>query len=118
MASQYLSASLVNEDKLLANPACTDSIPGNVGIEDHVSMGMTSARKLRQIVINCRAVLAVEAMAAAAAVDRRKATPLGQGSQQLYDALRSRIPPLDTDHIVADDVQHAVDALQSLHLIM
>ncbi len=50
MAMQYLAASLVNECKLLANPACTDSIPGNVGIEDHVSMGMTSARKFAKIV--------------------------------------------------------------------
>ena len=47
MALQYLSASLVNKNKLLANPACTDSIPGNVGIEDHVSMGMTAAEKLK-----------------------------------------------------------------------
>ncbi len=114
MASQYLSASLVNEDKLLANPACTDSIPGNVGIEDFVSMGMTSARKLRQIVTNCRTVLAIEAMAAAAAIDQRGVKPLGKGSQRLYDAIRHHVKPLTEDRIVADDINGAVETLKRI----
>lgn len=116
MASQYLSASLVNQDKLLANPACTDSIPGNVGIEDHVSMGMTSARKLRQLVPNCRVVLAIEAMAAAAAIDMRDVEPLGKGSQLLYNTIRAHVKPLTCDRIVAEDIQGAVDALQTIKL--
>ena len=54
MAFQYLSAGLVNESKILANPAVTDSIPGNGGIEDFVSMGMTSARKLKKNRRSCQ----------------------------------------------------------------
>lgn len=114
MAAQYLSASLVNECKLLANPACTDSIPGNIDIEDHVSMGMTSAKKLRTLTQKLLVVLAVEAMAAAQAVDLRKASPLGRGSQSLYEAIRLRVPPLDHDRIVSDDIEGAVSALQNL----
>lgn len=130
MASQYLSASLVNENKLLANPSCTDSIPGNVGIEDHVSMGMTSARKLKKLVKNAQAILAVEMMAAAQAIDLRqieKLAPishqllfskagekwkLGAGTSKTYASVREKIPQLVEDRIISDDIQQAVNILR------
>ncbi len=114
MALQYLSASLVNENKVLANPACTDSIPGNVGIEDHVSMGMTSARKLKRIVHNTSVVLAIEMLAAAQAVDLRGTAKLGKGTKKTYKLLRSFVPRLTEDRIVSDDVTKAVEAFGSL----
>lgn len=114
MAVQYLSASLVNENKLLANPACTDSIPGNVGIEDHVSMGMTSARKFRKIVQNVRVVLAAEMIAAAQAIDLRHAGPLGKKTHALYQTIRTDIPRLNADRIVADDISKAEKILMNL----
>lgn len=113
MAMQYLSASLVNENKILANPACTDSIPGNVGIEDHVSMGMTSARKMRNIVNNVYTILSIEALAAAQAIDLRNIHKLGKGTAKLYQALRRKVPTLTDDRIVAEDISKAVDIVKS-----
>ncbi|SCA62689.1 Histidine ammonia-lyase [Chlamydiales bacterium SCGC AG-110-M15] len=113
MASQYLSASLVSESKLLANPACTDSIPGNVGVEDFVSMGMTSAHKLKQIVKNLRANLAIELLAAAQAFDLRNLDPRGAGTKQTYAAIRHCVPTLKKDRIVSYDIDKAVDLLLS-----
>jgi histidine ammonia-lyase len=77
MIAQVTAASLVNENKVLATPASIDSIPGSASREDHVSMGMTSARKLREIVNNIRAILAVEVLCAAQAVDFRGVAGLG-----------------------------------------
>lgn len=114
MAAQYLAASLVNQNKLLANPASTDSIPGNVGIEDHVSMGMTSARKLRQLVGHLETILAIELMAAAQAIDLRHAHPLGTGTARAYQMLRSHLPKLTEDRIIANDVTSALEALHQL----
>lgn len=111
MAAQYLSASLVNDNKIAANPACTDSIPGNVGIEDHVSMGMTSARKLRRVVQNTRVVLAAELLAAAQAVDLRGKPSLGKGTAKTYQGIRKTVPMLVDDRIVADDIAKAVEFL-------
>jgi histidine ammonia-lyase len=108
MAAQYLAASLVNECKLLANPASTDSIPGNVGVEDHVSMGMTSARKLAKITELVLTVAAVELLAACQAVDLRGVAPLGEHTQSLYNLLREEVPMLEEDRIVAHDVEKAV----------
>lgn len=114
MAAQYLSASLVNENRLLANPACVDSIPGNVGIEDHVSMGMTSARKLRKIVENLRVILAIEMLGAAQAIDLRHQKALGQGTKKSYAALRKEVTMLDSDRILANDINAAVDVVKRL----
>ncbi|MCB1112458.1 MAG: histidine ammonia-lyase [Chlamydiales bacterium] len=111
MAAQYLSASLVNENKILANPACTDSIPGNVGVEDHVSMGMTSARKLKKIIENTYTILAAEMVAAAQAIDMRGITKLGLGTGTLYRKLRSVVPQLTEDRIISDDIAKAREIL-------
>lgn len=114
MAAQYLSASLVNENKLLANPSCTDSIPGNAGIEDHVSMGATSARKLKRIANNVCVILAIEMLAASQAIDLRKAKPLGQGTSKIYKAVRRKIPMLKNDRIISEDIAKAVDVFTHL----
>lgn len=113
MATQYLSASLVNENKIYANPACTDSIPGNVGVEDHVSMGMTSANKFKRIVHNVRVVLAIELLAAAQAVDLKKTLRLGKRTQQTYNKIRAYVPMLDNDRIVSEDVEKSVSVLKN-----
>ena len=55
MLVQYTAASLVSECKTLAHPASVDSIGSSAGQEDHVSMGMTSARHVREIVGERRA---------------------------------------------------------------
>ncbi len=114
MVLQYLAASLVNENKLLANPAVTDSIPGNVGIEDLVSMGMTSARKLRKIVENLQAILACELLAACQAIDLRPKRKLGQGTGKVYRTLRSKLKTLGQDRIVAKDIEIAFGLLSDL----
>ena len=108
MGLQYLSASYVNENKLQATPSCTDSIPGNVGIEDHVSMGMTSARSLRKIVKNTEIVLALEMVAASQAIDLRKVAPLGKQTKKIYNKLRESIPIVENDIILYELVEKAV----------
>ncbi len=105
MAAQYLCASLVNENKLLANPACTDSIPGNVGIEDHVSMGMTSARKFQTIVDNATTVLSSESLSAAQAIDLREVSKLGEGTAHLYKSIRKHVPTWSSVRILAEDIE-------------
>lgn len=114
MAVQYLSASLVNENKILANPASTDSIPGNAGIEDFVSMGMTSARKFRNIVKHVETVLAIELLAAAQAIDLQKIKKLGLGTKKTYEALRKNVRKLTSDRILSEDVIKAVQALEHI----
>ena len=51
MLAQYTAASLVSENKVLAHPASVDTIPTSGKQEDHVSMGWTAVRKLREVVV-------------------------------------------------------------------
>ena len=73
MIAQYTAASLVSENKVLAHPASVDSIPTGANTEDHVSMSTHAARKLRTVVSNVEAVLAIELLSAAQAVEWRVA---------------------------------------------
>src|SRR5207249_6073559 len=64
MIAHVAAASLVNEARVLAHPASVDNITTSGGKEDHVSMGMTSALKLRSIVDLAENLLAIELLAA------------------------------------------------------
>jgi histidine ammonia-lyase len=71
MLSQYCAASLVSENKVLAHPAAVDSIPTSANSEDHNAMASIAARKLRIVVSNAQAVLAINLLAATQAIDWR-----------------------------------------------
>ncbi|MEB3188493.1 MAG: histidine ammonia-lyase [bacterium] len=104
MVAQYTAASLVSENKVLAHPACVDSIPTSAGQEDHVSMGTTSARKLLRVVDNLEKVLAIEIMCATQAIDLRGGLRPGVGPAAAHAAVRDEVPRLLVDRIVAHDI--------------
>ena len=72
MIAQIVAAALINECQVLAHPSSTGSIPTSGGKEDHVSMGMTGALKLRQIVENAERVVGIELMCAVQGVEFRR----------------------------------------------
>ncbi len=111
MLAQYTAASVVSENKVLAHPASVDTIPTSGNQEDHVSMGWTAVRKLREVVANVRTVLAVELVCAAQGVDLRAdvAVP-GPATAAVHAQLRSEVPRMDRDREVAPQIA-AVDAL-------
>ncbi|MGH7178021.1 MAG: HAL/PAL/TAL family ammonia-lyase [Tepidisphaeraceae bacterium] len=71
MLAQYTAAGIVSENKVLAHPASVDSIPTSANSEDHNAMASVAARKLRQVVSNTQAVLAINLLVAAQAIDWR-----------------------------------------------
>ncbi|MGZ8868424.1 MAG: HAL/PAL/TAL family ammonia-lyase [Thermoanaerobaculia bacterium] len=71
MIAQYTAASIVSENKVLSHPASVDSIPTGANSEDHVPMSTHAARKLREVISNVEAVLAIELMCAAQAAEWR-----------------------------------------------
>lgn len=117
MIVQYTAASLVSENKVLAHPASVDSIPSSANQEDHVSMGTIAARKSRKILENATRVLAIELLCAAQAVEFTDPRGLGLGTREAYKAVRSRIPALDGDRVMAPDIEEAVRLIHSGHLV-
>jgi histidine ammonia-lyase len=108
MLVQYTAASLVSECKSLAHPASMDSIPSSAGQEDHVSMGMTSARHARDVVANAETVIALEALAAAQALDLRAPLRPGEPTRAVHDAIRASVPFFDADREFSPDIAEAV----------
>ena len=110
MMAQVTAASLVAENRVLAHPASTGSITTSGNKEDFVSMGMTSACKLQRVVRNTRAVMAIEALTAARALDLL--APLK--SSPLIEEARGRIrrvsPPFEGDRPYYKDIA-ALEAL-------
>jgi histidine ammonia-lyase len=96
---------------VLAHPASVDTIPTSGKQEDHVSMGWTAVRKLREVVGNVRACLAVEICCAAQGIDLRESVAVPSVPLRAVHALvRSAVPRMDVDREVADQLA-AVDTL-------
>ncbi|HEY9784166.1 MAG TPA: histidine ammonia-lyase, partial [Candidatus Obscuribacterales bacterium] len=134
MIAQYTAAALVSENKVLAHPASVDSIPTNANQEDHVSMGMISARKARTILENTRKALAIELLAASQGLDFRTGNwgkPLrhetcppdkpqlmpGKGVDAAYRFVRKHIDHMDQDREIHRDFQIAEKLIASGELL-
>ncbi len=105
MMLQVTAAALVSECKLLAHPASVDSIPTSGNKEDHVSMGLTAALKLRTIVDHLETVLASEILAACQAMEHRMPLKPGAGTGKAYALVRDAVPRLTADRPSAPDVE-------------
>jgi histidine ammonia-lyase len=113
MMPQVTAAALVSENKVLAHPASVDSITTSGNKEDFVSMGMTAANKLRRVVDNTRNVMAIEAMAAAQALDFHAPLKPGKRGQAAYKAIRSVCPTMDRDRVMYEDFERLSDLIAS-----
>jgi histidine ammonia-lyase len=117
MLVQYTAAALVSESKSLAHPASVDSIPSSAGQEDHVSMGMTSARHARDCLANAEAVIALEVLGAAQGIDLRKPLKPAAGTAAALAAVREAVPFLDGDRQLKPDVDAAIELVRSGALV-
>ncbi|MGN4126969.1 histidine ammonia-lyase [Lysinibacillus sphaericus] len=106
MIAQYTAASIVSENKVLAHPSSVDSIPTSGNQEDHVSMGTTSARQVRQIVHNAARVIAIEMICASQAIHLDRAEQqLATVTSQFLQKVRAICPPLTTDQPIGDEIE-------------
>ncbi|MBI2214922.1 MAG: histidine ammonia-lyase [Acidobacteria bacterium] len=115
MIAQVTAAALVSESKTLSHPASVDSIPTSANKEDHVSMGPTAAWKLGRVVENVATVLAIEAMAAAQAIEFRRPLKSSPRVEGAVATLRSKIAHWESDRYLHDDLVSAVALLPELH---
>jgi len=111
MLPQIVAAALVSENKVLAHPASVDSITTSGNKEDYVSMGMTSANKLKRVIENTRNVLAIEAMAAAQAIDFLAPLKTSKPLQQAHAAIRAVCPMMEKDRVMYRDFERVAEVI-------
>jgi histidine ammonia-lyase len=104
MLAQYTQAAMVADNRRLAVPASTDSLPTSAMQEDHVSMGWGAARKLRTVVGNLTRILAVELTCAARALDLRAPLEPGVATAAARDAVRGAVPGPGPDRFLAPEL--------------
>ena len=115
MLAQYTAASLVSENKVLAHPASVDTIPTSGKQEDHVSMGWTAVRKLREVVANVRTCLAVEVCCAAQGIDlRAEVAAPSDALGAVHAAVRAAVPVMNVDREVAEQIAIVEELLPTL----
>ena len=113
MIAQIVAAALINECQVLSHPSSTGSIPTDGGKEDHVSMGMTGALKLRQIVEHAERILAIELMCAAQALEFRRPLRSSEEIERAHAAVRRVVPRLERDRVLAPDIDALAGAIRA-----
>ena len=113
MLAQVTAAALASENKVFSHPASVDSIPTSGNREDHVSMGMGSALKLKQILSNTEHILAIELLCAAQGVDFHRPLQAGAGSRRTLRLIRRQVPRLEQDRVLAPDIERVRAILAS-----
>lgn len=107
MIAEVTTAALMSENKHLANPCSTDSTPTSANQEDHVSMAAHGARRLKKMAENLSVILGVEALCAAQGIEARAPLETSEALQSAIQALRDRVPTLEQDRYMADDITTA-----------
>jgi histidine ammonia-lyase len=117
MMPQVTAAALASENKVLAHPASVDSITTSGNKEDYVSMGMAAAIKLKKVVANTTNVLAIEACAAAQALDFLSPLKTSPPLQKAHAAIRKVSPAVTQDRVLAGDFARLAELVSAGPLI-
>jgi histidine ammonia-lyase len=117
MILQYTTAALVSENKGLCFPASADSIPTSLGQEDHVSMGSIAARKALKVLENVEKILAIELICASQAIDFKRPLKSSAPIDRIHEYVRQHIAHADKDRVFANDVNKAIEIIQSSKII-
>jgi histidine ammonia-lyase len=107
MIAEVTTAALMSENKHLANPCSTDSTPTSANQEDHVSMAAHGARRLARMTDNLSVILGVEALCAAQGIEARAPLETSPRLRAVVVALRAEVPRLETDRMMAPDMEAA-----------
>ena len=113
MIAHVAAASLLNEARVLAHPASVDNVPTSGGKEDHVSMGMTSALKLRSIVDLAENLFAIELLAGAEALEHRHPLRAGKGVERAFELVREVAKPLTADRALSGDIARVAQKIRA-----
>jgi histidine ammonia-lyase len=113
MMLQVTAVALLSEAKILAHPASADNVPTDGGKEDHVSMGMTAATKLRSIVNLAEQVIAIELITGAEGLEHRKPLVPGGGVRAAYEIVRAQVKPLNEDRSMSVDIQKVIEKIHA-----
>jgi histidine ammonia-lyase len=113
MIAQVTAAALASENKSLAHPASVDSLPTSANQEDHVSMATYAARRLHSMLDNTAAIVGIEWLAAAQALEFHRPLVSSPPLERLLARLREQVPFLHEDRLMAPDIAAATALVEA-----
>ena len=113
MGGQFMTTSLVAENRTLALPASIQSITSTEDFQDVVSFGLIAGRKARKIVENTNYILSFELLCAAQAADIRGVDKLSDAGKIMYNAVRETLSYMDYDKVYIDDLEELKARIES-----
>ncbi|MEM7195920.1 MAG: histidine ammonia-lyase [Pseudomonadota bacterium] len=113
MIAQVTAAALASENKSHAHPASVDSIPTSANQEDHVSMATFAARRLGDMNMNTRYIVAIELLAACQGIELRRPLKSNTVLESYWDKVRSVAAFWDNDRYFQPDLEAIAELIQS-----
>ncbi|MCF8075609.1 MAG: aromatic amino acid lyase [Desulfotignum sp.] len=113
MGGQFMTTSLVAENRTLAVPASIQSITSTADFQDIVSFGLIAGRKARKIVENTNHILSFELLCAAQAADLRGPEKLSPAGKIMFDAVRETLAYMGKDKVYIDDMEELKTRIES-----
>jgi histidine ammonia-lyase len=117
MIAHVTMAALASENKYLCHPASVDSIPTSTDKEDHVSMGVTSGRKLQEVVNNVQYGLAIELLCNTQGLEFLRPLKTSPGLEKVISLVRRHVAPIEDDRTFHKDIEILAKLVQSEELI-
>jgi histidine ammonia-lyase len=112
MIVQYTAAALASENKQLCTPASVDTIISSNGQEDHVSMGANAATKCYRVLENLEAILAIELLSAAQAMEFRRPKRSSKLIDEFLAEFRKEVSFNENDRVLSDDIHKTIEFLR------
>jgi histidine ammonia-lyase len=113
MIAHYTAAAMCDENRRLATPASVGSLPTSGMQEDHVSMAWGAVRKLRTVIDNVTAIVAIETVCAARAIALRAPLVPAVATAAAVDRLRDVVPGPGPDRHLAPELAAATSLVRS-----
>ncbi len=117
MIAHVTMAALASENKYLCHPASVDSIPTSTDKEDHVSMGVTSGRKLHEVLRNVKQCLAIEFLCNTQGIDLLRPLKSNDALEEVVTLIRKYVEPITADRVFAKDIKNIASLISNFEIL-
>jgi histidine ammonia-lyase len=117
MIAHVTAAALVSENKYLCHPASVDSVPTSTDKEDHVSMGVTSGRKLHEVIQNAKSVLAIELLCNTQALEFQRPLKSSNAIEAAHALIRRHVAVIEHDRIFYKDINNIIKLIDNNEIV-
>ena len=117
MIAHVTMAALASENKYLCHPASVDSIPTSTDKEDHVSMGVTSGRKLHEVISNVQFGLAIELLCNTQGLEFLRPLKTSPALEKVHALVRKHVQIIHEDRIFHKDIENLTRLIKTDEII-